>query len=119
MTPTAAQPITRPRSDEERSGRLALLTGLGALLIGAVFGYLHRSVLFNWPAVAVDQPGAMFAYFVAGTVFQVGVPILCLVAVHTGRYALARWTARIGLVCAATAFAGYVLYVRTCFEIAL
>src|SRR5262245_55976509 len=110
-------PVTR-RAAEERSGRLALAAGLGAALTGAVFASLHRSLLLDAPAIAVDGPAPALAYFLAGTAFQFGVPVLCLVALFAGRFALTRWTARIGLICAAAAFTGYLLYVRTCLEMA-
>jgi hypothetical protein len=98
------------------SGRVALLAGLSAAFIAATFAYLHRIVLLDWPAVALDGPRAMLAYFTAGIVFQFGIPVLCLAAFIFGTPVRRLWTARIGLACAASALLGYALYVRSCLD---
>ena len=106
----------RVMSHAEPSGRVALLAGLSAASIAASFGYLHRTVLLDWPDIALDGSGAMLAYFVAGTVFQLGVPILCFAAFLFGVSARRLWTTRVGLACAAAALVGYALYVRACLD---
>ena len=62
-------------SHAEPSGRVALLAGLSAAFIAVSFGFLHRTVLLDWPDIALDGPGPMLAYFVAGTLFQFGIPV--------------------------------------------
>ena len=104
-------------SRAEPSGRMALLAGLGAAFIAVTFSYLHRTVLLDWPDIALDGPGPMLAYFAAGTAFQFGIPILCLAAFVFGASARHLWTTRIGLACAGAAFVGYALYVRACLDI--
>ena len=103
-------------SRAETSGRVALLAGVSAAFIAVSFGYLHRIILLDWPDVALDGPGAMLAYFVAGTIFQFGTPILCFAAFTFGVPARHLWTTRIGLACAGAALAGYALYVRACLD---
>jgi len=95
-------------------GRVSLLAGLGAAFIAVAFAYLHDKVLVDWPDAAFDGIGTMLAYFVAGTAFQFGIPVLCLVAFIFGGPARRLWTARIGLACAAASLLGYALYVRAC-----
>ena len=102
-------------SHAEPSGRVPLLAGLSAAFIAVSFGYLHRMVFLDWPDIA-DGPGPMLAYFAAGTVFQFGIPILCLAAFIFGASARHLWTTRIGLACAGAAFVGYTLYVRACLD---
>ena len=80
----------RVMSHAEPSGRVALLAGLSAAFIAVSFGYLHRMVFLDWPDIALDGPGPMLAYFAAGTVFQFGIPILCLAAFIFGASARAR-----------------------------
>ncbi len=119
-----SRPRLRPRaatwlhvmSQVEPSGRVSLLAGLSAAFIAGAFAYLHRAIFLDWPVAALDGPGAMLAYFTAGTVFQFGIPVLCLAAFIFGAPARHQWTARIGLACAATALLGYALYVRSCLE---
>jgi hypothetical protein len=101
-------------SHAEPSGRVPLLAGLSAAFIALSFGYLHRMVLLDWPDVALDGAGPMLAYFAAGTVFQFGIPVLCLAAFTFGGSARHLWTTRIGLACASGALVGYALYVRAC-----
>ena len=104
-------------SHAERSGRVALLAGLSAAFIAVSFGYLHEKVLLDWPDIALNGPGPMLAYFVAGTVFQFGIPILCFAAFTSGASARRLWTTRLGLACAGAALVGYVLYVRACLNV--
>ena len=103
-------------SHAEPSGRVALLAGLGAAFTAVTFGFLHMTVLLDWPDIALDGPGPMLAYFTAGTVFQFGIPVLCLVAFTLGASARHLWTARIGLACAGAAGVGYAFYVRACLD---
>ena len=98
----------------ETSGRAALLAGISAAFIGASFAYLHRVILLDWPDVAFGGPGAMLAYFLAGTMFQFGIPVLCLAAFIFGMPVRHLWTTRVGLACAGAALVGYALYVRAC-----
>lgn len=104
-------------SRAESSGCVALLAGLSASFIAVSFGYLHRIVLLDWPDVALDGPGAMLAYFSAGTMFQFGIPVLCVAAFIFGAPARHLWTTRIGLACAGAALVGYACYVRACLEV--
>jgi len=105
-----------PTARIESSGRRALLAGLTAALVAGSFGWLHRMVVLDWPTAALDGPGLLLAYLVAGTAFQVTVPVLCLVAFSFGASARRLWTTRIGLACAGVALAGYALYVRACLD---
>jgi hypothetical protein len=102
------------RFEASTSGRVALLAGASAAFIAGTFAILHRLVLSDWPAVALDGPMPMLAYLAAGLAFQFAVPIFCLSAFVFGRPARHLWTARVGLSCAALALLGYALYVRTC-----
>jgi hypothetical protein len=95
---------------------MALLAGFSAAFIAVSFGYLHRIVLLDWPDVALDSPGAMLAYFAAGTMFQFGIPVLCVAAFIFGAPARHLWATRIGLACAGAALVGYALYVRACLD---
>ena len=106
----------RLMSHTELSGRVSLLAGFSAAFIAASFGYLHRMVVLDWPDVALDGPGPMLAYFVAGTAFQFGIPVLCLAAFMLSASARHLWTTRIGLACAGAALVGYALYVRACLD---
>src|SRR5262245_17468403 len=101
-------------SRAESPGRVTLLAGLSAAFIAASFGYLHRIILLDWPDVGLNGPGPMLAYFVAGTMFQFGIPVLCGAAFIFGAPARHLWTTRIGLACAGAAIVGYILYVRAC-----
>ena len=101
-----------PRGSD--SGGLSLFAGLSAAFIAVAFAYLHNRVLIDWPDAAFDGMGTMLAYVVAGTAFQLGIPVLCLIAFIFGRPARRLWTARIGLACAAASLLGYALYVRAC-----
>ena len=104
-------------SHAEPSGRVALLAGLSAAFIAVSFGFLHRTVLLDWPDIALDGPGPMLAYFVAGTLFQFGIPVLCFTAFVFGASARRLWTTRLGLACAGAALVGYALYVRACLDL--
>jgi hypothetical protein len=106
----------RLMSQAEPSGRVALLAGLSAAFIAVSFGYLHSTVLLDWPDVALDGSRVVFAYFVAGTVFQFGLPILCFAAFIFGVPSRRLWTTRLGLACAGAALVSYALYVRACLD---
>jgi hypothetical protein len=95
----------------ELSGRLALLAGLSAALVAAVFGY-HRVHFLDYLSAGVDSGALMLAYLTGAITFEFGITVLCLAAFIFGTPARRSWTARIGMACAAAALAGYVLYVR-------
>jgi hypothetical protein len=86
-------------SHAEPSGRVPLLAGLSAAFIAVSFGYLHRMVFLDWPDIALDGPGPMLAYFAAGTLFQFGIPILCLAAFIFGASARHLWTTNRARMC--------------------
>jgi hypothetical protein len=103
-------------SHAQSSGRVALLAGLSAAFIAVSFGYLHRIILLDWLDVALDGPGAMLSYFAAGTMFQFGIPVLCVAAFIFGTPARHLWTTRIGLASAGAALVARALYVRACLD---
>jgi hypothetical protein len=100
----------------ELLGCLALFAGTSAVFLAVTFAYLDRILLLDWPAIALDSPGALFAYLTAGIAFQFGIPVLSLAGFVFGTPVRTLWTAKIGLTCAAVALIAYALYVRACLE---
>jgi hypothetical protein len=90
---------------------VALLTGLTAVLVTAVFAY-HRVHFLDYPMAGLDGGTLMLAYLAAAIAFQVGIPFLCLATFILGIPAWRWWTAKIGMACATASLAAYALYVR-------
>ena len=95
--------------------RLSLVAGVTAAALAATYARLSGG--FESLSPAADSGGQLLGTVLVAIVFQFGTPFLCLAAFYFGLPVRRLWPARVGMLLALAALAGYVLFVRACYSL--